>query len=187
MKQSNDERPLIKFAYSLERVIYSFSKWLSVLSMIAATVMMFLVTADVFMRRVLNSPILGSYEIGKVLLVIVVFCGIAYVMSVKGHVVVDTLTRLYPKKLQVVIASIAHLLSMAIVALISWQSLMYGLEMLRIGETSVLLRIVFYPFIFVAAFGSAVLFLVILVQFIYTFAGVDEYTTTTTDSTSCSC
>ena len=161
--------------FSLERVIYPVTKGISILSMIAAVMMMFLVTADVFMRRTLNAPILGGYEIGKVLLVIVVFCGVAYVMSVKGHVVVDSLTRLYPRKLQATVSGIAHFFSLVIVALISWQSALYGFDMLRVGETTVLLRILVFPFIFVVAFGSAVLFLVILVQFIYTLAGVEEH------------
>ena len=174
MKQSGTGRRLVKLGFSLERVIFPFSKGISVLSMIAACMMMLLVTVDVFMRRALNQPIFGAYEIGKVLLVIVVFCGVAYVMSVKGHVVVDTLVRLYPKKLQIAVAGIAYFLSLIIVALISWQSAVYGLDMVRVGETTVLLRILVSPFIFVVAFGSAVLFLVILVQFIYILAGVGE-------------
>ena len=174
MKQPVAGRALMRLGFSIERVIYPFSKGISILSMVAACVMMFLVTVDVFMRRVFNQPIFGAYEIGKVLLVIVVFCGVAYVMTVKGHVVVDTLARLYPKRLQTVVSGIAYFLSLIIVALISWQSALYGLEMLRVGETSVLLRILVSPFIFIVAFGSAVLFLVILVQFIYILAGVDE-------------
>ncbi len=174
MKQSGTGRGLVKLGFSLERVIYPFSKGISILSMIAACAMMFLVTADIFMRRALNQPIFGAYEIGKVLLVIVVFCGVAYVMSVRGHVMVDTLVRLYSRKLQMAVSGIAYFLSLIIVALISWQSAVYGLDMLRVGETTVLLRILISPFIFVVAFGSAVLFLVILVQFIYILAGVGE-------------
>lgn len=182
MKQSDTKETLKKFGFSLERVIYPFSKGISILSMIAAVAMMLLVTADVFMRRALNQPIFGAYEVGKVLLVIVVFCGVAYVMSVKGHVVVDTLVRLYPKSLQRVVTAFAYLLSLIIVALISWQSVVYGMDMVRVGETSVLLRILVSPFIFIVAFGSAILFLVILVQFIYILAGVDEDSGSTSGS-----
>jgi TRAP-type C4-dicarboxylate transport system permease small subunit len=174
MSQSGKKNKLEKLGLSLERVIYPLSRYLSFVSMIASLIMMFLVTADVFLRRFLNSPIFGAYEIGKILLSILVFCGVAYVMSEKGHVVVDTLTRLYPKRIQRTVYAVSYFLSMIIVALISWQSVAYGLAMLRIGETSVLLRILYAPFIFIVAFGSALLFLVILVQFIYAIAGVDE-------------
>lgn len=164
---------LEKIARLLEAVVYPLSKGLSVVSMVAVCAMMFLVVADVFMRRALNQPILGSYEIGKVLLTIVAFCAAAYIMTIKGHVIVDILIRLYPKKLQVVISGIALVLSLAIIGLICWQSVIYGVYMLQVGERSVLLRIPTYPFIFVVAFGSAVLFLVILVQFLYILGGKD--------------
>jgi TRAP-type C4-dicarboxylate transport system permease small subunit len=164
---------IVKTAAALEKVIYPLSRWISYVAMAAVMMMTFLVTVDVFMRRAFNSPILGSYEIGKVLLVIVVFFGVAYVMTIKGHVVVDTLTRLYPAKLQKIANSTALFLSLLIISLICWQSTIYGLESFRIGETSVLLRIVVSPFIFIVAFGSLVLFLVILVQFIYSLAGID--------------
>lgn len=173
MEQSENRETLKKIGQSLEKVIFPFSRWISVVAMIAAVAMMLLITVDVFMRRVLNSPILGSYEIGKVLLVIVVFFGAAYVMTVRGNVMVDTLARLYPRKLQQIVSGIAHFLSLLIVALICWQSAVYGFHMLEVGETSVLLRILVAPFILVVAFGSAALFMVILVQFIYTLAGID--------------
>jgi len=105
------------------------------------------------------------------LLTMVIFFSVAYVMSIKGHVVVDTLTRLYPRKLQIAVSLIALLLSMLIIAIISWQTALYGLEALQVGERSVLLRIPVSPFIFVVAFGSAVLFLVILAQFLSIIVG----------------
>jgi len=149
----------------------TFTRWISYVAMVAALIMMFLVVADVFMRRALNMPILGSNEIQRILLTMVIFFSVAYVMSIKGHVVVDTLTRLYPRKLQIAVSLIALLLSMLIIAIISWQTALYGLEALQVGERSVLLRIPVSPFIFVVAFGSTVLFLVILAQFLSVIVG----------------
>ena len=162
-----------KAARVLERLIYPLARWVSYIAMAATVAMMFLVTIDVFMRRALNNPILGSYEVGKILLVIVVFFSVAWVMAVRGHVFVDSLTRLYPPKLKKISAVLANFLSLLIVALICWQSFVYGVDMVRVRETSVLLRILVGPFILIVAFGSALLFLVILVQFVYTLAGVE--------------
>jgi TRAP-type C4-dicarboxylate transport system permease small subunit len=165
---------LERLGMALERVIYPFSRRISIVSAVAAVVMMLLVTADVVMRRLFNSPIFGAYEVEKLLLLIIVFFGAAYVMSTKGHVFVDTLTRLYPKSIQNVAIPASYFLSLLIMALISWQTTVYGLATLEIGETSVLLRIPTAPFIFIVAFGSAVFFLVLVVQFIYALAGTDE-------------
>jgi TRAP-type transport system small permease protein len=167
-------KPIAKLAAILARVIYPISRWLSYISMIACAGMMLVITADVFMRRVFNSPIFGAYDITKILLVLIVFCAVAYVMVLKEHVIVDTLIRLYPRKLKQAAAIISCLMNMLILALICWQTLLYGISMLRAGERLVLLQIPISPFIFVVAFGYAVFFLVALVQFIFTLTGVAE-------------
>lgn len=167
-------KPLVKFASVLVKIIYAFSRWLSSLSILAAAVMMLLIAADVFMRRAFNSPIFGSYDIIKVLLVIIVFCAVAYVMRHRGHVVVDSVTRLYPHRFKRATTAISQFLSLVILALICWQTFNYGMAMLRVGEGLVLLRIPMSPFVFIVAFGYAIFSLVVLVQFVLTLAGIDE-------------
>jgi len=171
MKQPDSKRTLRENIHLFESKLKTFTRWISFVAMLAAVIMMFLVVADVFMRRFFNMPILGSNEIQRILLTMVIFFSVAYVMSIKGHVIVDTLTRLYPKKIQVAASAIAMFLSMLIIAAISWQTALYGMEALEIGERSVLLRIPTSPFIFVVAFGSALLFLVILAQFLSIIVG----------------
>lgn len=170
MKQSDATGTLKK----IEGAVYSLSKWLTILSMIAAMAMMFLLTADVTMRRAWNAPILGGLEVVDSMLVVLVFCAVAYVMSVKSHITVDTLTRLYPRRLRRVISGIALFLSLIIVALISYGTFTFGLEQLRVGEVTRILLIPIAPFILVVAFGSAVLFFVILAQFINILAGQEK-------------
>lgn len=144
------------------------------LSIAAAAIMMTLTTVDVLMRRLANMPIKGSFEVATSLLVVMVFCSVAYVMTVNGHVVVDVFTNKYPKIFQKPLSAIALVLSMLIVALISWGSVRLGMDQYSVGEASVLLSIPVAPFVFVVAFGSALLFLVILVQFIRVFVPVKE-------------
>lgn len=172
IQQPGDENSIIKAAYSLKKVIYPFTKWLSVLSMVASLVMMGLVTADVFLRRAFNSPIMGSYEVGKEILVLVVFFSVAYIMSIKGHVIVDTITRMYPKKLGRIISILALFLSLLIIALLSWRSIVYAISEMKNGDTTALLGIPQFPFVFVVGFGYAVLFLVIVVQFLEEIGGL---------------
>jgi TRAP-type C4-dicarboxylate transport system permease small subunit len=133
--------------------------------------MMLLTTSDVILRRYFNQPIFGSYEISKVLLAIAIFFGVSIVMKWGGHVNVDILTRLYPRRLKLITCSIGYFLSLIVVGLISWQTALYGIDMVQVGERSVLLRIIVSPFIFVVAFGSAVLFFVILVKLLYVLGG----------------
>jgi len=142
--------------------------------MIAAAIIMLLTTVDILMRRFLDMTVKGCFEVCDYLLVVVVFCAVAYVMTVKGHVVVDVFTSRYPQRFQRALSVIALFLSLIIVGLICWGSIQLGLSQLRVGEASVLLKIPAAPFIFVLAFGSALLFLVIIIQFIRIFARVRE-------------
>jgi len=166
---------MAKLANKLAGIVFPLSRWLSYISMIACTLMMLVIASDVFMRRVFNAPIFGAYDVIKVLLVLIVFCAVAYVLTVKEHVIVDTLIRLYPPKLKRAVGTISYLLNMIILALICWQSLLYGISMLRAGEKLVLLQIPVSPFIFVVSFGYAIFFLVALVQFIFILTGTEEY------------
>jgi TRAP-type C4-dicarboxylate transport system permease small subunit len=167
---------LAKLATKMARIIYPFSKWLTYLSIISAAIMMLLVTADVFMRRIFNSPIYGSNDIVNILLVVIVFGAVSHVMAIRGHIVIDSITRLFPQKLQLIVTGIAQIFSMGVLLLICWRTAIHGMEMLQAGERMVLTRIPISPFLFIVAFGYALFFLVVLVQFIYTAAGVDEDT-----------
>lgn len=168
------EKPLVKFAFRLVKIFYPVSRWLSFVSMAATAMMMLVIASDVFMRTVFHSPIFGAYDVIKVLLVVIVFCAVAYVMRIREHVVVDSITRLYPPKFKRPITGISQVLSMIILALICWQTIKYGLAMFRVGENLVLLKIPMSPFVFLVAFGYAVFFILVMVQLILTLVGVDE-------------
>lgn len=142
--------------------------------MIAAAIIMVLTTVDVLMRRLFDLPIKGSFELSDYLLIVVVFCSVAYVMTVKGHIVVDVFTNKYPQRFSGALSFIALILSLIMVGLICWGSIRYGLQQMSVGEASPLLGIPAAPFIFVIAFGSALFFLVIIIQFIRIFAKARE-------------
>ena len=173
MKQPDARRTPI-YRRVVEGPIYRFSGWLTIVSAITVLTIMVLVTADVLMRRFLNMPIKGSYEVSSVLLVVLFSCCVAWVMKEKGHIVVDLITRTYPQKLREVIRGIALFFSLIIVGIICWGCVRFALRDFRIGTESILIGIPTAPFISVLAFGSAILFLVILVQSINTFVRSKE-------------
>ncbi len=51
-------------------------------------------------------------------------------------------------------------------SVVSWQTAMYGRRLIRAGEVSETLKIPFHPFVFLVAFGFAVLALTILLDFL---------------------
>lgn len=173
MKQPDTRRTPI-FRRVVEGPIYRFSRWVIVISGIAAIIIMVLTTADILMRRFLDMPIRGGLEITSALLVVLGACSFAWIMTEKGHIVVNLVTSKYPQRLRGVILSIALFLSLIMVGLICWGSILFGLQEFRIGEASVLIGIPMAPIIFMLAFGSVLLGLVILVQFINSFTRAKE-------------
>jgi tripartite ATP-independent transporter DctM subunit len=69
-----------------------FSRWTNYIGAATLIVMVGLTFADVIMRYIFLSPIVGAKEIVEVLLLTTVFLTIAYTQSKKGHVRVDVIT-----------------------------------------------------------------------------------------------
>jgi TRAP-type C4-dicarboxylate transport system permease small subunit len=133
------------------------SKYLSYVAGFVLIAMMLLTTADVAGRYLFNSPILGVFEVTEFTMVCLVFCSLAYTQSKKAHVAVDILASLMPPKGQRFIDIINYLISFLILALITWKSIERGFEVMANKESSAILQIPVYPFMFLVALGSAAL------------------------------
>ena len=59
------------------------------LSMLALFAMMLIIVADVFMRYAFNAPIRGTYDLVGILLVIMVFFGLARVIADRAEITID--------------------------------------------------------------------------------------------------
>jgi len=135
------------------------SAWMSA---IALVVIMLLGTVDVLLRVVLQKPLLGTYEITQFLMVFAVFGGLVYAAMHDGHVTIDWIAMVLPKRILAIVNSIACFLGILLFASVAWQSMIQGNELLRKGQTSFVLGIPLYPFLWVVALGSIVLALVLL-------------------------
>jgi TRAP-type C4-dicarboxylate transport system permease small subunit len=62
------------------------------ISGILIVLMMVITTIDTFLRQAFNSPIPGVYELESMMLVAIVFLGIAYVQGQKRHISLDLVT-----------------------------------------------------------------------------------------------
>jgi hypothetical protein len=79
---------LSRAAQRLEKIIFPISHFLHLIGQVMLVLMVSITVADVFLRYVLNRPILGSYELTEFMMAILVFASVGYTMTVKGHVVV---------------------------------------------------------------------------------------------------
>ena len=88
-----------------------FSSWCNTAGVTALFLMICITFIDVFLRYVFDKPIKGAYDLTAVMLVLVVFLGVAHTYNEKGHVSVDVISgRLSPKP-KLVMATIINLLT----------------------------------------------------------------------------
>ena len=116
--------------------------------------MMLLTCADVVLRYLFNAPIEGTLDITQMLMVIVVFFGLAYCGWTGGHVAVDLLRDLLPVRIIVPLAIVVNAVGAATMLAMAWESIRTSLTYMITGETPMTVLIPKYPFIWVAAFGG---------------------------------
>jgi len=148
---------------TFRRIVLQGARGLDMVAAAAIVAMMALTCADVVLRF-FRKPITGTYEIVAFLGALGVSCAVAHTSAEKGHVAVTLVVQLLPKRLQGVVEGCIALLSLLLFALISWQSVLYGLSSQRAGEVSLTLQFPVYPIIYGVAFGAGVVCLVCLVD-----------------------
>lgn len=147
----------------LARLFYSVSRAINRVSCVALVGMMAFVVINV-VSRAFWRPIFGIYESVGFLLSIMVAFSIAHCAVNKGHIVVNILEDLIPKRLLPVLDTIVAMLGAALFLLLAWQCYVYAQIMRDRGELSMSMEIPFYPLIFVIAFGFLMLALALMMD-----------------------
>jgi len=166
---------LDKTAHILERVVDPISRWLNIVAVSVLMVMIFFVTADVFLRYGFSRPIESSYEAVELMMVFVFAFGIAYTQRQKGHVSVDMLVSRFNARTQAVVDSIVYFLSLGFLSILTWQALVRARVVWLVGDVSVgkitgIAHVSFAPFNYMVALACAALSLVLLAEFFISLA-----------------
>ena len=151
---------------ALEKVTDKVTLALRYLCMFILGVMLFLGSADVLGRYLLNMPVPGTYEIFGVLLPCIVLLGLAYAQAEQAHVKITMVLERLPTTLQRLFNIFTTLIYMVMTALMGWYG--YDLSML-FWDSGKLIDTIFVPKWIpqlVVPLGALALFLVLLVQLI---------------------
>jgi len=127
--------------------------------------MMVLASANMLLRAVWI-PVKGSYELMGFLGALSIALGMGYTQMRKGHIALTLLEGWLPKRVERAIDAFSHLLGLIFFALIAWRTALWSWSLVRTGELSETLHIIFYPFTFAVALGIATLALALLVDFL---------------------
>jgi TRAP-type C4-dicarboxylate transport system permease small subunit len=129
--------------------------------MVATVLIMLLIVADVFLRWVFNSPILGVVEYSSLLMVIVLL-GTASTAQENSHIKIDILYNKFPPKVRAICDMFTLTLSFAISMLIATQAFSQGLIAANFGMRFVTIGVQRAPFFFLFSASFLILCLAII-------------------------
>ena len=150
--------------FPFEKHSLLYARRLDMIAAVAIFTMMALTCVDVFLRYFFRKPIPGTYEIIALLGAVAVSFAMAHTLAKKGHVAVSLIVQMFPKRLQGIVEGFISIFGIILFGLITWQSILYGIDCQRAGEVSLTLELPFYPIIYGVALGAAVVCLVLIVD-----------------------
>ena len=151
----------------VERGIHKSSRGINYLGLLVLFLMMLLVAFDVLGRYIFNSPFKGTFDSIEMMMVVVVFCGLAYCTMEEAHVRVDVILGRLSQRTRAILNTITFVPSVFIVALITWRlgerswSVLQDLP----GPATATIHIPHWPLILLATVG-AFLFLLELIVYL---------------------
>jgi TRAP-type C4-dicarboxylate transport system permease small subunit len=146
------------------RFIEKVNRVLVPIGMGALMVMVAVVTVSIIGRRAANAPIYGTPEIVEITQCIMASLILAYTQFMKQNIIVNIAVDMMKPRLRAGFDLFAMFLSVLFVALMTWTSTTYALQVT--GETTNVFQITRLPFRLIFAFGSLVLFFVLAGQFV---------------------
>ena len=137
-------------------------------------VMMVIVLYDVFRRYVLNDPTIWAFDLASILLVYIIFLGLALALQDGSHVAVDIFLLLFRGRVRRTLRLIGLVLTVLYGGVLTWVVARYTLQAIQLDWKAV--SLVPIPLKYVYAIGplGALLFTLTAVFLTVEFARSDE-------------
>lgn len=149
-----------------EKKIDTVAKYFNAGGACAALIMVLLVTTHVLSRAVLNKPLVGTVELEELMLVVMIFCGIAYTQTTRNHISVDFITSRLPEPIQNMLSTATSLITSLFLMLLAWQSLTFSFIHFDNGTATHDLRIPIFWVLWIVSAGFCLFSLSIFVEFL---------------------
>lgn len=151
---------------NIERIINTISRWINWIAATALIAVMCVVVINVVGRGFFETPLKGTVDLVSLFGGVVLGWAIAYTQVKKGHITIEILVERFSKTTQNIISVVVYAISMLLFAIITWQTVKFGIKTFEVGELSEVIRIPETPFVAVVAIGCLMLTLVLLIDLI---------------------
>jgi TRAP-type C4-dicarboxylate transport system permease small subunit len=125
--------------------------------------MIVLTCANIFSRAVWG-PVRGTFELMGYAGAVVTAFAMGYTQIRKGHIAVDILVVGYPASVKKFIHIVNCALCLLFFIIAAWQIAVKANTLMKTGEVTETLQIIYYPFTYAVALGCLVLALTLLIE-----------------------
>lgn len=153
-----------KAARRMSKVLSYPSNLLAGAAMLAMVFVMLSVSADVFMRFVFKSPILGIWDLSKLAYVVIVWGPMAMAATKGSHIMLTFLVEKMPRPPRLGLELIISLVTSWMLGMVSWRLLIHALDLGASQTMTPVLRIPYAPLGYLAAFACAIMTLAFLAR-----------------------
>ena len=150
----------------MEKIVNLLARWLNWLAAAALIASTFIVCINVIGRGFFQRPLKGTVDIASLLGGFIIAGAIAYTQVLKGHIRIGMFVERLPSRLRYLVESLVSLISFALFAIISWQTILFANMTFEIGELSEVLKIPLTPVAWMVTIGCIALSLVLLFDLI---------------------
>jgi TRAP-type C4-dicarboxylate transport system permease small subunit len=133
-----------------------------------------LLTCANIVLRIVWKPVMGTVELIGYSGAIVTGFALGYTHIKGGHIAVDLLVQRFSKRTRRFLDGLNSGICTVFFAVVSWRIAKYGTTLVKTGEVTETLRIIYYPFTYGVALGCALLSLVCLTKFLRSVSGKEE-------------
>ena len=159
--------------YTLERIATFMNRLLMWLASCILGAMILLTCGNIFLR-LFWMPVKGTFELMGYGGAVIMAFALGMTQLERGHIAVDVLFMRFSKRAQRILTAVNDIILCVFFAIVSWQVANYATILLKTGEVTETLRIIYYPFTYGVALGCAMLALVLLTHFLKTLSQKEE-------------
>lgn len=132
---------------------------------------MIMIVIDVIMRTLFQKPISGSVELIQCLIAVAGFMAMGWTTYKDKHIRIDSLTSMLPRSAAHVLDLITSIVPLVVIIPLTMQSFVRMQQAIEYNETTAILKIPMYPFIFFVVVGYVLLLLGQIIIIIRGFTG----------------
>ena len=165
------------------KIVDSINLKICYVAMIALFVLMCLTTIDTITRKIPKDSVFpdwmaggipDSMDLTELMMIFIVFCGLAYLESERGHIRVDMFVNMLPRMGKRIVEGLLLVLEAAILFLMTYSMFEKILTTLKNGAATQLLHIPQWPFVIVVVIAMFFYSLIVLVHAIEVLGGFTE-------------